>query len=72
MLVKKEKVTNPVEALEPQARRMSLYFDELIPIEEDGLEDDSRPEDQNPDPYLERLENGSRKKVLPSIRQFFD
>ncbi|MEM1223378.1 MAG: GTP-binding protein, partial [Verrucomicrobiota bacterium] len=51
ILVKKGRVGNPAELLVPEARRASLYFDELIPIEEDEFED-NLPEDQKPDVYI--------------------
>lgn len=68
LLVKKGRVTNPFEVLEPEARRVSLYFDELIPIEEDAFEDDESPEDQKPDKYIERLETGKRACYVPDIQ----
>ncbi|NQY31939.1 MAG: hypothetical protein HRT56_02050 [Coraliomargarita sp.] len=68
-LVKKGRVRNPPEILFPEARRYSLYFDELIPIEEDEFEDE-RPEDQEPDQYMLRLENGQRAKPIPSITKW--
>ena len=68
LLVKKGRVTNPFEVLEPEARRISLHFDELIPIAEDAFEDDELPGDKKPDKYLERLENGKRTCHLPDIQ----
>lgn len=68
-LVKKGRVQNPPQILYPEARRFSLYFDELIPIEEDEFED-QRPEDQVPDQYMLRLENGQRAKPIPSITKW--
>ena len=68
LLVKKGRVANPFEVLEPEARRLSLYFDELIPIEEDGLEGDEAPKDTKTDKYIERLENGQRARRLPDIK----
>lgn len=59
-LVSKGKAKNPVAVLDPQARRVSLYFDELIPIEDDEFEDDEQPEDIKPDRYIERNESGQR------------
>ena len=70
LLVKKGRVANPFEVLEPEARRVSLYFDELIPIAEDDFEGDEAPEDTQPDKYIERLENGQRACRIPSIRGF--
>lgn len=70
-LVKKGRVANPPEILFPEARRFSLYFDELIPIEEDEFEDE-RPEDQQPDKYIERLESGQRAHPVPSITKWLE
>jgi hypothetical protein len=69
LLVKKGRVGNPLEVLEPEARRMSLYFDELIPIEDDEFEDDEQPEDTRPDKYIERLESGLRAYPVPDIKK---
>jgi hypothetical protein len=69
LLVKKGRVGNPLEVLEPEARRMSLYFDELIPIEDDEFEDDEQPEDTRPDKYIERLESGLRAYPVPDIQK---
>ncbi len=68
-LVKKGRVNNPPEILYPEARRVSLYFDAFIPIEEDEFEDDL-PEDQKPDKYIERLQSGQRACPIPDIRKF--
>lgn len=65
--VKKGRASNPVAVLEPEARRVSLYFDELIPIEEDEFEDDEQPEDIKPDRYIERNESGQRMRPIPDI-----
>lgn len=70
ILVKKGRVANPPEVLEPEARRLSLYFDELIPIEDDEFEDEETPEDTKPDKYIERLESGSRAHPIPDISKF--
>ena len=69
--VKKGRVANPAEVLEPEARRLSLYFDELIPIEDDAFEA-LRPEDQKPDKYIERLESGQRARPIPEIGTLLD
>lgn len=69
LLVKKGRVANPPEVLEPEARRLSLYFDELIPIEEDEFEDDEQPQDTKPDKYIERLESGHRAYPVPDIQK---
>ena len=69
LLVKKGRVANPVEVLDPEARRLSLYFDELIPIEDDEFEDDEQPQDTKPDKYIERRESGQRAYPLPDIQK---
>ena len=69
LLVKKGRVGNPLEVLEPEARRLSLYFDELIPIEDDEFEDDEQPKDTKPDKYIERLESGHRAYPVPDIKK---
>jgi len=67
LMVKKGRVANPAEVLDPEARRVSLYFDELIPIEDDEFEDEHQPDDIKPDIYIERLESGQRAKPIPGI-----
>lgn len=70
-LIKKGRPPNPREILEPEARRLSLFFDELIPIEEDEFED-ALPEDRKPDKYIERLESGRRACPIPDIRKWLN
>lgn len=72
VLVKKGRVSNPAEVLDPEARRVSLYFDELLPIEDDEFEDEHKPEDLKPDTYIERLESGQRAKPIPDITALLD
>jgi hypothetical protein len=69
-LVKKGRVANPAEVLEPEARRLSLYFDELIPIEDDEFDDEEKPKDTQPDKYIERLESGHRAYPIPDIQKY--
>ncbi|MFW5874269.1 MAG: hypothetical protein ACOCVJ_02585 [Verrucomicrobiota bacterium] len=71
VFVKKGRVDNPPEVLDPEARRLSLYFDTLVPIEEDEFED-LQPDDQKPDKYIERLESGQRAHPIPDIRKLLD
>lgn len=70
ILVKKGRVANPPEVLDPEARRASLYFDELIPLEEDEFDDEDKPDDTKPDKYIERLVSGQRAKPIPEIGKF--
>jgi len=69
--VKKGRTPNPLEILEPEARRISLYFDEYVPIEEDEIEEE-RPDDLREDPYIERLASGQRAKPVPEIGKILD
>ncbi len=68
-LVTKGKAKNPPAVLEPQARRMSLYFDKLIPIEDDEFEDEEQPDDLKPDRYIERNESGQRVHPIIDINK---
>ncbi len=68
--VKKGRVRNPAEVLDPEPRRISLYFDTLEPIEEDDLEEADQPEDLAEDPYLVRHANGQRAKRLPDLKKY--
>lgn len=70
--VKKGEVGNPALLLEPQARRMSLYFDD--PDEwpdEDELEEGETFAGDDllgaADPYIERFDSGRRGRELPDI-----
>ena len=66
-IVKKNRVNNPIDVLDAQTYRTSLFFDDLIPIEEDEFED-LLPDDRKVDPYIDRLKSGKRNKpVLPLI-----
>ena len=68
LLVKKGRIQNPAEVLGIEARRVSLYLDELTPIEEDEFED-QMPDDRQPDKYIERLTSGQRAYQIPDIRK---
>lgn len=65
-LVKQNRVSNPNDVLDSQTYRTSLFFDDLIPIEEDEFED-LLPEDKKVDPYIERLESGKRNKPVATL-----
>ena len=67
ILVKKNRVPNPAQVLTPEARRLSLYFDQLIAIEEDDLDLEAQPEDLKEDPYIERLASGRRARPIPDL-----
>jgi len=68
VFVKKGQVANPALVLEPDARRMSLYFD---PDEDNWLDEEYDPEDEDTiDPYIRSLPSGQREKRIPDIRQY--
>lgn len=76
-IVKAGRVKNPLLVLEPQARRVSHYFDEeqewVVAGGED--EDDAEGEEEvevtpEEDPYLARLNGGRRQKEIPDIGKF--
>lgn len=83
-LVKKGRVANPALVLEPQARRMSHWFDEdephwagawaqvegVVIEDEAGEEEDADDQPEGDDPYLARLPSGLRAKVLPNIAEY--
>lgn len=62
----KKGIKNPELVLEPQARRISLYFE---PSEDRWLddEDEAEFEEEAVDPYLARHPSGIRKKWLPDL-----
>lgn len=68
-LVSKGGIKNPELILEPQARRISLYFE---PDADQWLdEDDDDFEEPLEDPYMEKLPSGFRKKRIPDIETLF-
>lgn len=77
-LVKKGRVRNAAELLYPEARRMSLAFDDLDPsmadsdyeVEIEATSDEDESDETQVDPYFERLESGYRIKRLPDISKF--
>jgi hypothetical protein len=64
-LVKKNRVDRPAELLIPQARRISLAFEDP----EDGWDEQGNPVVEL---YFERDEAGRRKKWVPEISGFLD
>jgi hypothetical protein len=84
--VKDGRVKNPPLVLEPQARRMSHYFDETewvvvgddeiehgVDDEEEGTETEEEVEVKEVlDPYFERRLGGRRLKEIPDIAKFVE
>ena len=74
-LVKKGRVANPAQILDPVARRFSLLFDDLDAIDQMDFDPDNLPEDTvdlvaPPDPWLERLPSGQRVRPIPDIKLY--
>jgi hypothetical protein len=68
--VPKHGVKNPGLVLEPQARRISLYFE---PEEEQWLdEEDDDWEEPKEDPYIARLPSGTREKWIVDINSILE
>ncbi|HVU22629.1 MAG TPA: hypothetical protein VHE13_00795 [Opitutus sp.] len=82
--VKGGRVKNPNLVLEPQARRMSHWFEEepdwIVSgpdgdeFDEEGGDGDEEEVELTPaeDPYLERRAGGRRVKPIPDVRQFLN
>ncbi|MFW5883399.1 MAG: hypothetical protein ACOCVG_03430 [Verrucomicrobiota bacterium] len=73
-LIKKGHVENPAFVLEPQPRRMSIYFEELIELDEDEsyaeAEEGDAPAEER---YFERIPGTTRYRIpLPDIRECLD
>ena len=76
-LVRAGRVKNPALILEPQARRMTHFFDEELnwevtgddeeEAEEGGEEIEAQPEE---DPYLQRRLGGRRVKDIPDVAKY--
>ena len=78
-LVKGGRIKNPALVLEPEARRVSHFFDEpdweiLDEEEEDEEEDRDSNEEvevkEEVDPYIERRLGGRRVKEIPDVASF--
>lgn len=75
-VVKDGRVANPALILEPQARRLSHFFDAEQDWEVEGGEDEQAEGEVEveahpvEDPYLQRRPGGRRVKELPDIAQF--
>lgn len=72
--LKKTGLPNPAIVLEPQARRVSQYFDEQDELPDIEIETDDEEEDEDegdgvaPEPYFERNRSGRRVKEVPDLR----
>jgi hypothetical protein len=75
LLVKKGRVDNALLVLFPEARRFSLVFDQIDPLDDLDLDEEDLPDDlltleNKPDPYFERMPNGQRRKPVPDAATF--
>lgn len=68
--VKGGKVPNPLLALEPEPRRISLIFDELPALEDDEEDEEDSGGEESGDTYLQRLPSGRRNKQIPDINKY--
>lgn len=74
-LVKKGHATNAIRVLIPEARRLSMIFDDTDPLDDMEFDEDNLPEEpfdlvSKPDPYFERQLSGVRRIQLPDILEF--
>ncbi|WOO40827.1 hypothetical protein [Rubellicoccus peritrichatus] len=74
-LVKKGRVANPAQVLDPLARRYSLLFDDIDAVDQMDFDPNNLPEETidlvaPADPWLERLPSGQRAKPVPDIREY--
>ncbi len=73
--VKKGRVAHALVALYPEARRLTLAFDDLDAVDEMEFDEENLPEEpfnleRKPDPYFERLPSGQRRKQVPDVSAF--
>jgi hypothetical protein len=73
--VKKGRVPNPLLVLFPEARRLTLVFDDIDPVDQLDLDEENLPEEpftleNKPDPYFERLLSGHRVKPVPDVTKY--
>jgi hypothetical protein len=74
-LVKKGRVENAERVLIPEARRLSMVFDDTDPLDDMEFDEENLPDKpfdlvSKPDPYFERLPSGVRRMLMPDIREF--
>lgn len=67
-------VARPIELLIEEARRISMLFDDIDPIDELDIDGDNIPDEpfdlqRKPDPYLQRAANGMRLKPVPDVSE---
>ncbi|MBO5255767.1 MAG: hypothetical protein J6B07_08105 [Opitutales bacterium] len=75
LMDKHNSVQNTFEITIEETRRISMLFDEYDPADELDLDEENLPEEpfsleRKPDPYLEKLQDGHRKKTIPNVFEF--
>jgi hypothetical protein len=73
--VKHGRVANSLTVLFPEARRMTLVFDDIDPVDQLDLDEENLPEEpftleNKLDPYFERLLSGHRVKPVPDVTAY--
>lgn len=73
--VKKGHVDLPLVVLFPEARRLTMIFDEFDAVDDLELDEENLPDEpfsieRKPDPYFVRLNNGQREKHVPEVAKY--
>jgi hypothetical protein len=74
-LVKKGQVDLPLVVLYPEARRLTMAFDQFDAIDDLDLDEEDLPDEpftleRKPDPYFVRMPNGHREKYVPDVTKY--
>ena len=72
---KRFEVSNPIELLIEEARRISMLFDDIDPVDDLDIDENNIPDEpfnleRKPDPYMQRAANGMRLKPIPDISEY--
>ncbi|MDR1817754.1 MAG: hypothetical protein LBR07_06245 [Puniceicoccales bacterium] len=75
--VKGGRVANAPRVLVPEARRLSMIFDDTDGLDEMEFDENNLPDEPfdikpGTDPWFERAPNGARRLPLPDIREFLE
>lgn len=68
-------VSNPIELMIEEARRITMLFDDFDPIDDLDLDGENLPEEpfsleRKTDPYMAKLPNGQRQKPIPDVSEY--
>ena len=72
---KKFEVSRPIDLLIEEARRITVMFDDIDPIDELEIDENNIPEEpfnleRKTDPYMQKAANGMRIKPIPNIAEY--